>query len=476
MEETIKKRKHRGMVTSYTLLVLIIVAMAAVTWIVAPFTKDVTPASLANILGAPVKGFQDAIGVCVFVMVLGGFIGIMNATGALDTGISVLVRKLGDKSGLLIPVLMILFGICGSTYGMMEETVPFYLLLASVTFSSGYDTMVGSLVVLLGAGLGTLGSTINPFSVGVASAALTDLGIEVNQGVILLLGLINFLVAEGMGIAFVTRYAKRVKEDPDKSVLTLEEREAARNEFGKDHEDALEKVELSKGQKRALILFALSFVVMIVSFIPWESFGINIFVGWSSFLTGLPLGEWYFDEATIWFLLMAVLIGVVSGMGERELVSTFIKGSSDMVGTAFVIALARGVSVVMSETGLDMYVLNAAADMLAGVPAAIFAPASYLVLFALSFLIPSSSGLATVSMPIMGPLAARLGFDPNVMIMIFVVAHGAVAMITPTNGVIIGGLELARTSYTSFLKVALKFVLLVALVTAAMMTVAMAIL
>lgn len=468
-----KTRNKRGMVTSYTLLVAIIFVVGIVTWVLSGITPDVTPASLADLLGAPVNGFTSALGVCVFVMVLGGFIGIMNATGALDTGISVLVRRLGDKSELLIPVLMTLFGICGSTYGMMEETVPFYLLLATVTFSSGFDTMVGAMIVLLGAGLGTLGSTINPFSVGVASAALTDLNITVNQGTIILLGFINFVVAEGLGIVFVMRYARRVKTNPESSGCTVEERELAAASFEEEKDETQEDVSLTSGQKRALALFAFSFVIMIVSFIPWESFGVTVFQGWSSILTGQPLGSWYFGEATIWFLLMAVLIGLLSGMGEKELVGTFVRGSSDMVGTAFVIALARGVSVVMNSTGLDMYVLNAAADMLTGVPAAVFAPAAYLVLFGLSFLIPSSSGLATVAMPIMGPLAVNLGFSPEVMIMIFVVAHGAVAMLTPANGVIVGGLELAKTSYTSFLKVALKFLLLVSAVTAALMTIAM---
>ena len=235
-----------------------------------------------------------------------------------------------------------------------------------------------------------------------------------------------------------------------------------------------------------LVLFALSFLIMIVSFIPWESFGINIFAiggtaddpstAWSAILTGLPLGQWYFTECGIWFFVISIVIGFVGGLSEKEIVNTFIDGCSTMISTALVIAVARAISVLMAETGLDVFVLNAAANALRGVSAVVFAPASYALYFVLSFLIPSSSGMATVSMPIMGPLADNLGFSPDIMIMIYVAAHGVVAMITPTNGVIVSGLELAHTSYTTFLKLTLKFFIALTLVTAAVLTVLMLVL
>ena len=151
MAEMQKTKKKRGMPTSFTILFGCLVAVAICTWIVSSFTPDVTGATLAQVLTAPFEGFKNAIDVCLFVIVLGGFLAIVNKTGALDAGIATLVRKLGNRDTLLIPVLMILFGICGSTYGMMEE-IPFYILLASVTFAMGFDSMVGALVVLLGAG------------------------------------------------------------------------------------------------------------------------------------------------------------------------------------------------------------------------------------------------------------------------------------------------------------------------------------
>lgn len=476
-------KKKRGMPTSFTILFACLVVVAVITWIVHVFTPDVTGATLAQVMQAPFAGFESAIQVCLFVIVLGGFLAMVNKTGALDTGIAVLIRKLGNHEMLLIPVLMIAFGICGSTYGMMEETVPFYILLASVTYAMGFDSMTGALVVLLGAGLGCLGSTVNPFSIAIASAALTDMGIAVNQGTLIAVGFLLFVISEGLGIAFVMRYARRVKADKATSAMTPEElasADAAYADEGADSGSDLSEAELTGKQKLVLGLFALSFLVMIVSFIPWESFGITFFAlggtpedpstAWSAILTGLPLGQWYFTECGIWFFVVSIVIDIVGGLSEKEIVNTFVDGASTMISTALVLAVARALSVLMSQTGLDVFVLEAAADALAGLSALIFAPASYALWFVLSFLIPSSSGMATVSMPIMGPLADTLGFSTDIMIMIYVAAHGVVAMITPTNGVIISGLELAHTSYTTFLKLTAKFFVVLTLVTVVVLT------
>lgn len=492
MADVAKRKKKRGMPTSFTILIGCLIFVALCTWVVAAFTPDVTGATLAEVMRAPFDGFKNAIDVCLFVIVLGGFLAMVNKTGALDAGIATLVRKLGDRDTLLIPVLMIAFGICGSTYGMMEETIPFYILLASVTFAMGFDSMVGALVVLLGAGLGTLGSTVNPFSIAIASSALTDMGITVNQGTLIAVGFLLFVISEAMGIAFVMRYAKKVKANRANSAMTADELVSMDRAYADEtkaeeaQSSGLKDAVLTGKQKLVLVLFALSFVIMIVSFIPWESFGINFFAlgataddpstAWSAVLTGLPLGEWYFTECGIWFLLISIVIGIVGGLSEKEIVNTFIDGCSTMISTALVIAVARAISVLMAATGLDVFVLEAAANALRGVSAVIFAPASYALYFVLSFLIPSSSGMATVSMPIMGPLANSLGFSPDIMIMIYVAAHGVVAMITPTNGVIVSGLELAHTSYTSFLKLTAKFFVVLTLVTAAVLTVLMLVL
>ena len=488
MTETAKKK--RGMPSSFTILLALLAIVAVVTVIVSgTFGGAVTAARLSDFCTAPVKGFADALPVCLFVMILGGFLGMMTETGALDNGIAVLVQKLKGNEIMLIPVLMLIFSLGGTTYGMCEETVPFYALLAATMMAAGFDPMVGAATVLLGAGCGCLGSTVNPFAVGAAVDALTGVGIEVNQSIIIGLGAVLWIVTTAMSIFFVMSYAKKVKADKGSTILSMQELKDAEEAHGKAASEVNKEVKLTGRQKGVLIAFAFTFVVMIVGFIPladlnegvanffdagavYDADGNAIVQGWSALITGLPIGQWYFDEASTWFFLMAVLIGIIGGLSEKQIVNTFITGAADMMSVVLVIALARGISVLMASTGLDVYVLDAAANALAGLSGVIFAPMSFLVYFGLSFLIPSTSGMATVSMPIMGPLAVKLGFSPEVMVMIFSAAIGVVNLFTPTSGAIMGGLALAKIECTTWLKFALKLIVALSVVCAIILTVA----
>ena len=488
MTETAKKK--RGMPSSFTILLALLAIVAVITVIVSGTSGGaVTAARLSDFCTAPIKGFADALPVCLFVMILGGFLGMMTETGALDNGIAVLVQKLKGNEIMLIPVLMLIFSLGGTTYGMCEETVPFYALLAATMMAAGFDPMVGAATVLLGAGCGCLGSTVNPFAVGAAVDALTGVGIEVNQSIIIGLGAVLWIVTTAMSIVFVMSYAKKVKADKGSTILSMQELKDAEEAHGKAASEVHKEVKLTGRQKGVLIAFAFTFVVMIVGFIPladlnegvanffdagavYDADGNAVVQGWSALITGLPIGQWYFDEASTWFFLMAVLIGIIGGLSEKQIVNTFITGAADMMSVVLVIALARGISVLMANTGLDVFVLNAAADALAGLSGVIFAPMSFLVYFGLSFLIPSTSGMATVSMPIMGPLAVKLGFSPEVMVMIFSAAIGVVNLFTPTSGAIMGGLALAKIEWTTWLKFALKLIVALSVVCAIILTVA----
>lgn len=488
MTETAKKK--RGMPSSFTILLALLAIVAVVTVIVSGTSGGaVTAARLSDFCTAPVKGFADALPVCLFVMILGGFLGMMTETGALDNGIAVLVQKLKGNEIMLIPVLMLIFSLGGTTYGMCEETVPFYALLAATMMAAGFHPMVGAATVLLGAGCGCLGSTVNPFAVGAAVDALTGVGIEVNQSIIIGLGAVLWIVTTVMSILFVMSYAKKVKADKGSTILSMQELKDAEEAHGKAASEVHKEVKLTGRQKGVLIAFAFTFVVMIVGFIPladlnegvanffdagavYDADGNAIVQGWSALITGLPIGQWYFDEASTWFFLMAVLIGIIGGLSEKQIVNTFITGAADMMSVVLVIALARGISVLMASTGLDVYVLDAAANALAGLSGVIFAPMSFLVYFGLSFLIPSTSGMATVSMPIMGPLAVKLGFSPEVMVMIFSAAIGVVNLFTPTSGAIMGGLALAKIEWTTWLKFALKLIVALSVVCAVILTIA----
>ena len=488
MTETAKKK--RGMPSSFTILLALLAIVAVITVIVSGTSGGaVTAARLSDFCTAPIKGFADALPVCLFVMILGGVLGMMTETGALDNGIAVLVQKLKGNEIMLIPVLMLIFSLGGTTYGMCEETVPFYALLAATMMAAGFDPMVGAATVLLGAGCGCLGSTVNPFAVGAAVDALTGVGIEVNQSIIIGLGAVLWIVTTAMSIFFVMSYAKKVKADKGSTILSMQELKDAEEAHGKAASEVHKEVKLTGRQKGVLIAFAFTFVVMIVGFIPladlnegvanffdagavYDADGNAVVQGWSALITGLPIGQWYFDEASTWFFLMAVLIGIIGGLSEKQIVNTFITGAADMMSVVLVIALARGISVLMANTGLDVYVLDAAANALAGLSGVIFAPMSFLVYFGLSFLIPSTSGMATVSMPIMGPLAVKLGFSPEVMVMIFSAAIGVVNLFTPTSGAIMGGLALAKIEWTTWLKFALKLIVALSVVCAIILTVA----
>lgn len=528
-ENAAKSRRKRS-ISSFAILLIILVVLALVTVFMAlSGTGGIEGATLANVATAPVRGFTDALPVCLFVLILGGFLGIVTETGALDAGIAALVKKLHGNELILIPILMFIFSIGGTTYGMCEETVPFYLLLAATMVAAGFDSLVGVSVVLLGAGCGVLGSTVNPFAVGAAIDALSSTGLEINQGIIIGLGVVLWLVTLGVSIVFVMRYAKKVKADKGSTILSLQEQEVMRAEWGQVEAEAeaeasgKESSAMTSRQKWTLVAFAFTFVIMIVGFIPWEDLGVDVFnagasyeevvspvdgeqisevydeatgsqllmgddvaglavseeqtsEGWSAFLTGLPLGQWYFDEASTWFLVMALVIGLVGGLSESRFVKAFIGGAADMMSVVLVIALARSVTVLMGETGLDMWILEHAANALAGVSAIIFAPLSYLLYIVLSFLIPSSSGMATVSMPIMGSLAGQLGFSVETMIMIFSAGNGLVNLFTPTSGAIMGGLALAKVEYTTWLKFGLKLFIVLGVACMVILTVAMMIL
>lgn len=478
------KKKRKGFLTAFSIIFILIFVLGFVTYILpkAQFNGDeivngtgVVSAKLSDILLSPILGFENAIDVCIFVLILGGFLKVVAKTEALETGIKVLVNKLKGRELILIPILMFIFSVGGTTYGMLEETVGFYALLSATMVMAGMDTIVASAIVLLGAGSGVLGSTINPFAVGAAVSALPA-GVEVNQGLIISIGVLLWLTTLAISILFVTSYAKKVIKKKGSTFLSLRERRNMELEYGEHAERKNERPKLNSKQKITLWLFALTFVVMIVGFIPWEEFGITIFTKFTGWLTGMPLGQWYFYEAALWFLIMSIIIGVVNRTGEKDFVDTFIDGADDMVGVILIIAIARGASVLMQSTYLDNYIIYNAADALRYVPIVIFAPFNYVLHIILSVLVPSSSGLATLSAPIMGPLADQLGYSVEGTIMTIVAANGLVNLITPTCGAIMGGLALAKVEYPTWVRWAFKVVVTIAVVNIAILTIAMMIL
>jgi uncharacterized ion transporter superfamily protein YfcC len=471
--------------SAYTILFILIVITALATWIIPAGAYDTDadgqpiPGTYHQVesnpqrivvdsLMAPINGLYGvegedgsisvwnsgelfgAIDVALFILVIGGFLGVTMKTGAIQAGIARIVDRLRGRERLMIPILMSVFAIGGTTFGMAEESLAFYALIITVMIAAGYDAMVGAAVLLLGCGIGVLGSTINPFATGIASGFA---GVSIEEGIV---GrLVILVVGTIIGIVFVMRYAAKVKADPSASLAKDAPATASAAAASGD------ETTLSGRRAAALGLFALAFVVMIYGVIPWEDLGI-----------GLPTLWWWFPEMTASFLLFAILIGIVGRMGEGDFTSTFVDGARDLLGVALIIGIARGITVIMTNGLITDTVLNAAEQVVAGLGGVAFINLMYGLFLPLSFLIPSSSGLATVAMPIMAPLASFANVPPELVVTAYQSANGLVNLVTPTSAVVMGGLAIARIGYGTWIRFVLPVLVLLALLTMAVLTVA----
>lgn len=448
------RRRRFALPSAYTTLFALIVLMAVATWIIpageydkgddgspVPGTYHEVPRHPQRILTdsvlAPVngmygiqddKGFIDfgnsgtlfgAIDVALFIIVIGGFLGVTMRTGAIQTGIGRLVRRLRGRERWMIPILMTVFALGGTTYGMAEESLAFYALVISVLVAAGYDRLTAAAVLLLGCGTGVLGSTINPFATGIASGFA---GIPISQGIAP--RLVILVVGLGVGIWWVMRYAARVKKAPSTEDVPPDD-----------------DGPLTGRHTVILVVFGLAFLVMMYAVIPWQDMGV-----------GLPTLGWWFPEMTGSFLVFAVVIGLVGRLRETELTESFVAGARDLLGVALIIGIARGITVVMNNGEITDTVLHWAESALGDIGGVAFAIVMFLLFLPLSFLIPSSSGLATVAMPIMVPLTSFVGVPPDLAVTAFQSASGLMNLFIPTSAVVMGGLAIARVPYGRYLR------------------------
>ncbi len=468
--EPSKKKPRFTLPSAYTILFALIVLAAIATWVVPAGTYDLNKAGepipgtyhevksnpqrvIVDSLTAPINGLYGiennkgninyynkgtlfgAIDVALFIIVIGGFLGVTMKTGAIQAGIGRLVVRLRGKERWMIPLLMTVFAIGGTTYGMAEESLAFYAVVITVMIAAGYDALTGAAIVLLGCGIGTLGSTINPFATGIASGFA---GIPISDG---LIGrLIILIVGLGIGIFFVMRYADRVKADPSRS-LVFDMKDDNEAHFRAQEEEGSSSLVMTGTQKTVLVVFGLAFGVMMYGVIPWADLGIP-----------LPTLWWWFPEMTASFLLFAIVIGLIGHMGEGELTATFVDGAKDLLGVALIIGIARGITVIMNNGQITDTVLHWAEVALGDVGKAGFAIVMYGLFLPLSFLIPSSSGLATVAMPIMAPLASFVDVPARLVVTAYQSASGLMNLFIPTSAVVMGGLAIARVPYGRYLR------------------------
>ncbi len=392
------------------------------------------------VLLAPIKGITEAIDVVLFVLIIGGFIGVFNRSGAFDIGLAALARRLRGREWLLVVLVTALLALGGTTFGMSEETIAFYPLLVPVLLAAGYDRLVPLAVILGGSHIGGAASTTNPFATIIASDA---------AGVAWTEGLVPRLVVLVVGVAglvwWTLRYAARVRQNP---ALSLAPGDAA-PATAEVHPEADRAVVLPLTGRVALllVLFAATFGVMI-----W----------------GVSVGGWWFEEMTALFLGAAVLVGVIERTGERSFVETFLNGARDLLGVAFVIGIARGVTVVLNEGGLSGTLLNAASGVVAGMPPVAFVLALFVFFALLAIVLPSSSGIAVLTMPILSALGATVGAPPAAIVSAYVYGIGLMFFVSP-SGMVLPSLAMTGVGYDRWVRFIAPFLGAMALVCAAVL-------
>lgn len=436
--------------TAFTTLFGLIVVVAGLTWVIpagqyervqnAALNREVpvagtyavteaVPQGIFDVIMAPIAGFYNpvtnmanAIDVALFVLVIGGFIGVVTATGAINAGIERSMKKLNGREKWMIPLLMALFAFGGTTYGMAEETLAFYMLLIPIMIAARYDAVTAVAIILLGAGIGVLGSTVNAFATVIASDAA---GVPFTQGLVLR------LVILGLGwlacVAYVMRYAERVRLDPTKSLVYDMKADNEKHFLSTHHEGAA----FTTTHKIVLAIFGLSFVVMI-----W----------------GVLKGGWWMGEMSGLFLASAIVVGFVARTGEKNFTEAFVNGARDLLGVALIIGLARGIVVVMDAGKITDTILHWAEVSVAGLGEVAFINLMYWLQVLMSFFVPSSSGLAVLSMPIMAPVADFAGVGRDLVVTAYQSANGIVNLVNPTFAVVMGALAIGRVPYERWLR------------------------
>ncbi len=459
--------------TAYSILFFLIIVAAAATWVVpagqydrvenqelgrevpVPGTYkevDANPQGFFDVLLAPIAGFYDpgsyearAIDVALFVLIIGGFLGVVTKTGAIDAGIARAMQRLKGNEKWMIPILMSLFAAGGTIYGMAEETLAFYALIIPVMIAARYDAVTGVAIIMLGAGVGTLGSTINPFATVIASNAAD---VPFTDGIILRFVL---LIACWLAcVIYVMRYAERVKANPDLSIVA-DRRAENEAHFLKGRTDQDSIPEFTRLHGIILLIFAATFGVMI-----W----------------GVSMGGWWMAEMSALFLFSAIVVGVITWMGEETFTSTFVDGARDLLGVALVIGLARGIVVIMDAGNITDTILHWSEGIVSGMGNIAFINTMFGLQALLSFLVPSSSGLAVLTMPIMAPLGDFSGVDRSLIVTAYQSANGLVNLINPTFAVVMGGLALGRVPYERWIKFMWPLLLILAVIIMAGLSIA----
>lgn len=454
--------KKLKMPHTYTLLFGLIILIAVLTWVipsgqfqkeeqlVSGMTKSVIVADTYeqvpkidaegkdlrqgpfDVLMAPSKGIQKSVEVIAFIFVLGGSFSILMKTGAIDSGVSVVARKFQGKEKIIIVLMMTLIGIGGSVIGTSEETIPFYMVFIPLMMSFGYDSLTAIMMIFLASQVGYVGATLNPFSVLVAQGVS---GIQGNPQ--LWFRTIQFVVYMIITITFVLLYAKKVKNDPKKSLVY--EEDLANRDFFLANRESLDKVEFTGRHKVILIGFAVSMGIMI-----W----------------GLLEKGFYMNEIAAIFLMLGLFSGIVARFSEKDMAETFVEGCKDFAYPAVIIGIASAILVIAEDGMIIDTILNTLANSLKGMPVAVFTTIMLFVQNIIALFVPSSSGQAALTMPLMAPLGELIHVNKEAIVTTYQAGNGLTNMISPTGGVLMAALGIGRISLSKWIKSVAKIVII----------------
>ena len=381
---------------------------------------------------APISGIAESIDIIIFVLILGGIVGIVNKTGTFNIAMKAISQKTKGKEFSLVIISFIFFAAGGTIFGFWEETIPFYSILMPLFLINNFDPLVPMATIFLGSAVGCMFSTVNPFSTIIASNAA---GISFNEG--LKFRFVALIVFSIISLLYINRYIKKVKKDSDSSLVT-EEQEEIREKFLKDYSQET-NIKFDWRKKIILFLFIFQFIIMI-----W----------------GVSSLGWWFQEAAAMFFGIAIIIMLLSGLSEKEAVNGFISGASEVVGVTLIIGLARAINIIMENGMISDTLLFYSSNVVAEMGKGLFSIAMLLIFAFLGIFIPSTSGLAVLSMPILAPLADTVGLSRAVVVDAFSWGQGVILFITPT-GLIFVVLQIVGIPYNKWLKFVMPLMVII---------------
>ena len=481
-----KEKKQFKSPNAYVIIFMVMLFVAALSWIIPGGAYELdqsgravagtyqivssNPQGLWDVFMAPITGMiggksvSGAIAISLNIMLFGSFLEMMDESGAIKLFLKKVTIRNQNNVHVLIGLLVVIMGIFGTVQGSYEEGFVYLLMFMPVILALGLDTIVAVMIVVFGTQGGCLASTINPFAVVIASDIA---GISPGQG--LVMRVIMLVVFMAVITFYICRYADKIKADPSRSPQFFRRGEDLKAFPVSENEN----LTLSKEQKRILGIFVMTFGVMILSLIPWDSLNENwtFFIDATAWLTGLPvigtvlgrdmipLGQWYFNEVSMLLVVCTVLAGFVQHFDITKTINIIIKGAAGLVSTAFIVPLARGIQVVMDGGMITPTILHLGETTLSSLPSVVFIVVSLVFYLAIASFIPSSTGLAAATMSIMAALAGFANIPEDIMINVYLMALGLAKMIMPTSIVVMTCTQAAHISYTQWIKSNWKFMI-----------------